>query len=287
MLDNFFHLNHPFNKADEHDLDAAIASKRVADMYYVPDSFSNKKTITGVTFENVSFKGTLLEKLTFRSCKFKDCLFMDAVFRNVRILDSSFENCNFSRVEFDSMYGRPQQFLEAVTDERYANIAIHLYQQLAKLYSEEFQREYRSHAAYHFRYWERIVDFQTSLVDARKHPYPKWIRTKAYISRFFSYLNQVLFGYGYRKANVIVFSFFIILISVLFNYYFAQSWFKDLGDRSVIRAIYLTITTMITLGASGYTPEGDIGYFFVMVNGVLGVTILTATFNVLMKQVTR
>ena len=44
---------------------------------------------------------------------------------------------------------------------------------------------------------------------------------------------------------------------------------------------------MATLGASGYDPDTEIGYLFVIVNVIFGISILSATIGAVFKKVIR
>jgi hypothetical protein len=280
MLRDFFKLNEPVSVFDsEQFLEHLRTSRHICNVHYAPDTLENRK-IKGVTFENVSFSKTRLFRLTFNQCSFVDCLFIGTYFDSVEFHDCDFRDCNFYKSVFRNVYGKPQQFHEAITDSRYANIAVHLYQQLRENYSMESQREFKNEAEYGFAKWRRKNDF----LQARRRN----LRVAQYVpSHIVSWLYDMLFGYGYRSRNLLLTAVCLVVTACAFNHYFAAKLFAEPVQASIVKTVYFTITTMTTLGAAGYIPNTELGYIFVLLNLVIGISILSAAITAIFKKLVR
>ncbi|CAK8716999.1 hypothetical protein GCAAIG_06410 [Candidatus Electronema halotolerans] len=203
MLRNFFKLNAPFDTFNRETFDSHLrTSKHICNVLYEPNSYKEAK-VTRVTFENVSFSKTTIIKVTFIDCIFKDCLFIATKFTSVGFHDCIFENCNFYKSTFHSLYARPHQFRKAIANDEYANIAVHLYQQLRENYYQESQREFKNEAEYYFGHWNRKNEY----IQAKR-------KKKKFYSYIFqhiiSYLYGYLLGYGYRLRNLVVTTFVLL-----------------------------------------------------------------------------
>ena len=138
MRDAFFEISKPFKKIEtEGDFYKLLDQARhINNIMYMPNKLLSK-TIVSVTFENVSFSKTDLKDVTFKNCIFKNCLFISSIFDNVRFHSCSFNCCNFFRAKFNnSCYAKTGQFKNAIWDDKYANIAVVLFEQLRFLYKE-------------------------------------------------------------------------------------------------------------------------------------------------------
>lgn len=280
MLKDFFKLNSPFERLNSDEFDnQLLVSKHLCNILYSPEKLTSKK-IQGVKFENVSFSKTVISKLTFQECIFEDCLFIGTEFDSVEFHDCTFNNCNFFKSKFNSVYAKPSQFRKAITDERFSNIAIHLYQQLRENYYQGSQREFKNEAEYYFCVWKRKNDFIQS---KRKN-----VKLYKYIpGHVVSWIYDAALGYGYKLKNLVITTFLIILSLVFANHIFTKFLFSTPTVKSIIKTTYFTITTMATLGASGYEPNTDIGYIFVIINVLTGISIFSATINSIFKKVIR
>ncbi|MCW8813305.1 MAG: ion channel [Ignavibacteriaceae bacterium] len=280
MLNDFFKLNTPFETFDSERFDnQLIVSKHLCNILYSPEQLTSKK-ITGVKFENVSFSKTTISKLTFKECLFKDCLFIGTEFDSVEFHDCVFENCNFFKSKFISVYAKPRQFRKAITDSKFSNIAIHLYQQLRENYYQGSQREFKNEAEYYFCIWKRKNDF----IQAKR----KNIKFYKFLpNHIVSWVYGATLGYGYKLKNLIITTCFIVVSLVLVNHLFADVLFSSPTTKSIIKTTYFTITTMATLGASGYTPNTEVGYVFVIINVLTGISIFSAAINSIFKKVIR
>jgi hypothetical protein len=198
----------------------------------------------------------------------------------VELHDCAFINCNFFKSVFDSVYAKPHQFRKTIKEARYSNIAVHLYHQLRENYYKNSQREFKNEAEYYFGHWKRKNEYiQAHRSDKKWHQYLP--------SHIGSWLYGHLLGYGYRVRNLVATTFLFVTALIGANYAFAEHLFQAPTEPTVIKTIYLTITTMATLGASGYTPDTELGYLFIVINVLFGISILSATIGAIFKKVIR
>ena len=280
MLRDFFRLNEPITTLDrEAFMQQLRTSKHICNVYYAPDTLDNLR-IKDIAFENVSFSKTRIYQLNFRNCTFTDCLFVGTHFESVEFHNCQFRDCNFFKSVFRNVYGRPQQFRQAITNANYANIAVQLYQQLRENYSAEAQREFKNEAEYGFAKWRRKND----LLQARRASLPV---SRYVVPHVVSWLYDFLFGYGYRLRNLLFTTLALLVIACASNYYFAPQFFSQPVRPSVLKTVYFTVTTMTTLGAAGYNPDTEFGYFFVLLNLLVGITILSTALSAMLKKLVR
>lgn len=280
MLNDFFTLNSPFHKFDFDAFTKHLqTSKHMCNVLFEPDELKlEKRAVEGVVFENVSFSKTKIYDTTFSQCKFKDCLFIGTIFENVELHECSFENCNFFKVKFLNLYAKPYQFERAILDDKYSNIAVHLYHQLRENYHQESQREFKNEVEYSFGHWQRKNDYITNL--RRKKSRINYVP-----SHCLSWIYGYMFGYGFRLRNIVLTTMVLFTTMVVINYSFSDKFFSTNAEISIFKTLYFTLTTMATLGAAGYTPDTDFGYGFIMLNVVFGITILTATIGAILNKV--
>jgi len=279
MLDNFFSLNKPFEDKDETAFEELIqSSKHIHSVLYRPDKLIiSGKRVENIKFENVSFSKTMIEDLTFRNCTFESCLFIGSTIKNVEFHECEFTDCNFHKVNLENIYAKPHQFKKAISDKNYANIAVHLYHELRQNYNTTYQREFKFYIEYHFNYWKTINDFNLAKYHKKKWKeyYPSFIGRKIY---------EIFLGYGYKTRNFLITTFLTVIIIIGINHYFSNSLFSESIEPSLLESVYFTITTMATLGSSGYTPNTDVGFLFVIFNVIIGISILTTSINTIFKR---
>ncbi|NIF33757.1 hypothetical protein F3J29_16640 [Enterobacter sp. Cy-643] len=278
IQDPFFSLKSPFNifSSEEELSKLLLNSSHIKNILYQPEKLSIK-SIDGIVFENVSLSKTTLSNITIKKCKFIDCLFIGCVFDDVRFHDCIFERCNFFRVKFNACYGRPSQFENAIRDKKYANIAVHLFDQLRSLYRIESQKRYKSEAEYHFNKWNYILSF--SKKPQKKDLlffYAKKIVVKTY---------GILFGYGYRLRNLVRTTLVAILGLMSVNFIFGAQLFESGAIDTFEKTIYFTLTTMFTLGASGFESPTNLGMWLILLNMILGISLLTFTVSALFNRI--
>lgn len=261
--------------------DALETSRHVCNVIYRPDKLDLvRKRIEGVTFENVSFSKTDIEGFTFKNCKFMDCLFIATRFIDVNFHSCSFLRSNFYKASFSKIYGKPEQFSGAVPSDQYANIGVHLYQELRDNYVDEAQPEFMREAEYQFKKWSQKLMW---IEMRRKHGFKisfalNWLGLGVY---------RLLFGYGLRLRNLVVTTFISVLLLTILAKKYAPQMFAEGGAVTWMKSVYFTISTMVTMGAVGFTPISDAGYFFLILNAIVGVLLLSATLNAFSKRVSR
>ena len=282
MLSNFFQLNSPFDRINGDQLATLLRTSNHIRNVLLEASPAQNTKLSDITFDNVSFSKKLLQYVTFASCVFRDCLFIGTRFDSVELHDCEFENCNFFKSRFVSVYAKPAQFRKAIPDKRYANIAVHLYHQLRENYYREAQREFKNEAEYQFRHWGRMNEW---IQLRRKRIKIKWYRHG--LRHLVSWLYDYLLGYGYRLSRQIVTTCAIVILVMVANHVCAEYLFSEATQPTVVKTVYLTLTTMATLGASGYSPDTEVGYMFVVFNVLIGISILSATVAAIFKKVIR
>jgi hypothetical protein len=281
-IDPFFCLEGPVREFDSNQLsDALETSAHIRNVLYRPRHFDiRKKRVEGITFENVSFSKTDIGGVTFKECKFIRCLFIGTNFTDVEFHSCSFTRSNFFKATFKAVYGKPEQFSSAVIEDRYANIGVHLYQELRDNYKDEAQPEFMREAEYQFRKWSQKL-LWTELVKKQSFSARnalQWLGLAVY---------RLLFGYGLRLRNLLGTTLLSVLVLTMLARSYASGMFLEEHPVTWIRGIYFTISTMITLGAIGFTPKSDAGYMFLLLNAVAGVVLLSATLNAFSKRVSR
>lgn len=277
--DHFFQLRVPFVKVDESQFGLALkTSGYIRNTLYEP-SLLEEKTIDNVAFENVSLSKTVIRKVTFKNCTFKNCLFIGTCFEDVSFHSCDFIACNFFRAEFKRVYGKPAQFARAIRKHGYANVAVGLFQQLRENYANETQPEFRREAEYYFRVWSRRLKWRDiSRGRTRFRSALSWGGSVAY---------GMLFGYGYRLRNLLITTAFVVLMLTCAAHFLHNNLFVENGATSIARSLYFTISTMVTMGAVGFTPHSNFGYLFVLLNACFGVVLITATVSAIAKRVSR
>lgn len=279
MADKFFQIMAPFTKIEnEADFSKLLQqAKHINSIMYLPDCLQNIK-MSSVIFENVSFSKTSIVGVSFNECVFKNCLFIYSVFDNVRFHGCEFINCNFFRAQFSSScYGKPSQFKKAISDKKYSNIAVWLFDQLRLLYKEDSQRSYRAEAEYYFNDWLYVQNYKKKRCEKKWYKfYPKKISLKLY---------GMFFGYGYKLKNLVLTTSATIILLVILNLTCGKLMFNEHGITSISQSIYFTITTMLTLGASGFGDPTYFGRWIIIINVLLGISLLSFTISALFNRV--
>lgn len=237
-------------------------------------------TKENITFKNISFNHVMIEKSTFKNCNFENCEFVGAVFRGVEIHKCNFLSCNFFRATFCDTYVNPDSLKKAIICEEYSNIAVSMYSKLRQNYFITAQKDFKNESEYQFCRWSRKLLYRelNKMPDVKKY--------FLFALRIFpSFVYDMLYGYGYKATRMISTNLLIVLIFSMINYFSFESAFKG-EEISIIKSLYFTLTTMITLG-SNITPESDVGYILVMVNAVSGIILITSTANSIIRKVSK
>lgn len=277
--DAFFTMRVPFDKMNVDQFALALrTSGHIKDVLYEPDVLE-EKTINDIEFQNVSLSKTSLRKLTFNRCTFRNCLFIGTRFEEVGFHSCNFIDCNFFRASFKKVYAKPSQFAQAVRKHRYANVAVGLFQELRDNYGDTMQPEHRREAEYFFQVWSRRLKWHEMKSSPDKIQFA--------ISWFGSLAYGTLFGYGYRLRNLLLTTSVIVVVLTCAAHVFHPMLFVENGPVSVVRSLYFTVSTMVTMGAVGFTPITSRGYLFVLLNAISGVVLITATVSAIAKRVAR
>ena len=148
--------------ADTYEFWEMIEGERlVTDISYKPNKLEgsghgpDRRLISGKTFENVSFAYTEICDLTFRDCNFINCLFIGATLKRLRIRECSFHNCYMLQCHFEDTYVHVSSFDECMDKAKYANVGVHLYQQLMRNFKAIDQPDFFKDADYKFMIWKR------------------------------------------------------------------------------------------------------------------------------------
>lgn len=282
MLNDFFKLNQGYVEIRSLDelREHLNTSRHLLNIAYMPDTLVREK-LENVTFEEVSFSKTTFQDVTIKNCKFINCLFIGTIFERCSIHDSNFSNCNFFKCKIRDTYAKPFQFKSAIKEDSYSNIAVSLFNELRNQYKEDSQRDFKSEAEYYFHKWKRVEDLYSSRKENQA-----WYKYTP--RRILSFLHYILFGFGYRLRNLIATTLSALGLMIFINHYYAPQIFTETSsDTSIIKTIYFTITTMATLGASGFSNFTEFGYIVVVVNVLVGISLLTFTANSILKRVVR
>jgi hypothetical protein len=274
MVDPFFELKKPFVVFD--DCSAFIAllkgNEKIEDAVFEPDSFVSpispqKWNIGNRNFRNFSFSKTYIKDISFNECVFEECLFMGSVFYNCRFSKCTFINCNVHRFELRNVFVEPKTFAKCIPSKKYANVGVHLFQELLRNSRMQAQPDYADEAQYMFRRWQRFLNQdELAKVPVRRKPRKAAAILGAWAFEFF-------LGSGVRLANLAATTVGLLLILTVSHWAFSQelglagaeSRVENLWD-----AFYFTTVTLTTLGYGDITPTTEIGRIVVGVEALLG-----------------
>lgn len=244
------------------------------------------KTIRDKKFIGCSFKDTTLVGVYFFNCQFEDCLFLSAEFRECEFTHCTFEGSNLHRAKFTrsrispgaiSSYFRPLRF------PRYANIGVHVFQELLKVSLDEHQHEYAPKAYYYWKYWDRfneLHNFQKKRIGVKRFG-ARWV---------FNALHWFATGYGVKATRAMFSSFLLFLWLVIFNFLNWQTLGMvsqaELGQTgSWVEAVYFTLVSITTLGYGDIVPGNAVGQYVMVIETALGVLWLGVLASVVAKRV--
>ncbi len=293
MLNDFFKLNTPFTKITElADLESKLRNTdSLKDFLFVPDlmppadyghpkiKFRNK------TFSNASFSKKLIKDVIFIKCIFKDCLFIGTRIEHCEFQNCKFENVNTHKIEIRKTFLKPEDFKNAITDRKYSNIAIHLFQKIFENTSDVDQLTIVNNAEVYFRNWERLHIIQ---------------KRRSGNLNFWEYLGQIipktlhyLVGYGIRFeiffATYLAFLLlFGILNHLLWNlYYIKTDLFVSQQVHTILHSAYFTFYTTTSLGAGEMFPQSTLGISLSIIQSILGYTFIGVFLSMLIKKIIR
>jgi hypothetical protein len=291
MLNDFFRLNTPFTTiATLADLENMLrTTDSLKNFLFSPDlvppndyghpkiKFRNK------TFTNGSFSKKLIQDVVFINCVFKDCLFIGSRIKNCEFHNCKFENVNTNKIEISKTYLKPEYFKNAITDSKYSNIAVHLFQKIYENISDVDQLTIVNKAEYYFRNW------------SRKHTITKWKNKEI---GFWNFLCEIcpktlhyLVGYGIR-FEIFFATYLVVLLSFwALNH---QFWDKyqiktDLFNEGVvhtkIHSAYFTFYTTTSLGAGEMFPQSNLGIILAVTQSIIGYIFIGVFLSMLIKKI--
>lgn len=261
---------------------------RVENILYRPDSLRGStekfpRKIENVTFRNVSFTRTQIEKISFHDCVFDQCLFIGTQIKNCEFHDCKFIDSNTHKIGFERVYINPKSFKNCLKSRSDQNIGVHLYQRLLRNSNNESQREFARVAAFQLNLWKGNL----SLHDSRENFGLGYKKTIKSIKLFFVFLGLYYWGsvgagvYMTGLANLL---FNIIIVTSGINYLFR----KALGLDDIINfidSIYFTMITFATIGYGDITPSNSLGKIVIALEGFLGFFLLVLVASLAVERI--
>lgn len=291
MLKDFGKLNTPFTTISTlAELENRLkTTDSLKDFLFSPDlvppkdyghpkiKFKNK------VFTNASFSKKLIRDVIFINCVFKDCLFIGSRIEWCEFHDCKFENVNTYKIEIANTYLKPEYFKNAITDKKYSNIAVHLFQKIYENINNSDQLIIVNTAEYYFRDWSRINTIQ------------KWRRGElnhwGFIVKALPQYIHFLVGYGLRfRSFLLTYGIFLSVFGIV-NYYFWDFYgvktdlFACTELRTPIHIAYFTFYTMTSLGAGEMFPQSDLGIVLAITQSIIGYIFIGIFFSMLIKKI--
>lgn len=254
--------------------------KKIEKMIYRPAHLKSKFEpfrfrVKSLTFDQVSFKDTVISDFDFQECTFENCVFIGSIFRNCRFNACRFENCNVFRMELYDCFVDPKQFGKCVPISGNENVGLHLFHELLANSRQQAQPDFADEAQFHFRKWQRY-----QLRGQLRSP----IHSKFSLSNWAKYIGFLLFdwmsGSGMRLRRLFVTSIIALVAIAALNWAFAVEFGlmgKGQGLANFTDALYLSTVIITTLGFGDITPTTDIGRIVISLEAMLGF-VLFATF---------
>jgi hypothetical protein len=293
MLNDFFKLNIPFTTistlADlENRLQTTDSLKDFLfspDLVPPPDYGHPKIKFRNKTFTNGSFSKKLIKDTVFINCAFKDCLFIGTKIENCEFQNCKFENVNTHKIEISKTFLKPDDFKNAITDSKYSNIAVHLFQKIFENTSDIDQLTIVNKAELYFRDWER------------KHTIQKWkngeLKNWAFIKQILPKTLHYLVGYGIR-FEVFFITYFAFLVSFgLVNHCFWDKYniktdlFECEPIHTAFHTAYFTFYTTTSLGAGEMFPQSNLGIILAITQSIIGYIFIGVFLSMLIKKIIR
>lgn len=261
---NFFSQG-PYGTPDDH---SKADGNQIKNKNYYSNTIEKIK-VNGRRYEETNFNKCTIKDVTFMGCTFIDCWFQYATMENVEIHGCVFIRCNFYKCILTDVYANPRQFDHAFPKNiSCANAAVVFYQRLASNYSETFERLYRNHAIFRFRYWKKRNDF--------------YLSEKKVLSCFYYYeqlIYEYWYGYGYKSRRLLVSSIITFSIVVTFNNFY-------LSDNAIgfFKAAFETVMIISTLGVGIKNPTTPIGYIAIILTLISGAIVFSAIAKVIANR---
>ena len=262
----------------------------ISDLLYRPDTLKGGEEpqklydVKGKTFSNVSFAHTEISNLNFTKCAFEDCIFFRTVFDNLEFHDCSFKNCNFGKCRIKETYIDPGSFSECLDIERYANIGIHLYQQLMRNFKDLDQPDFYRSAEFMFRKFRRSeLWYKIKKREIR--------RREGYPMVLWNFLAEKFLGYGVRIWRF-VFTTFVLFFCFWFlnNVFWEEFGLKVLCDNCTKgtwdESLYYTAVSLSNLGYGDIVPSSAYGRMWASFQAVVGAIWFAVMASMIFRRMT-
>ncbi|CAN7423635.1 ion channel [Mesorhizobium caraganae] len=283
MVDPFFQLKGQTTAFGDNGSFFAMLNDRtigiIENSQYSPDILSSPISprvwrIRDKKFSNFSFSKTEISDIEFQNCQFEQCLFMGTIFSNCRFTDCFFTNCNVHRLELRNVYVTPKAFADCILSKQYANIGVHLFQELLRNSRQQAQPDHADAAQYMFRRWQRFLN-QDEL-----RQLPRRQRARKAIAIAASWSFEFFLGSGVRLSNLAGTTVGLIVGLSMLHWRFSDRLGLSAGTaniQSFVDSFYFTAVTLTTLGYGDITPSTELGRVVVGFEALLGF-VLFATF---------
>lgn len=299
MLQNFFRLNSGATDINNQiDFESLISQNdTIENIIYRPNDLKGTSAISKlkvkfITFENVSFKDTLIENVEFINCHFEDCLFLGVKINNCKFLECSFKGVNTYGIDISNSYLNPKFFSKNFKFNHYtkSNIAVQLFQELFNNSVKQEITDFAKSAKFHLLKWKDKLLISKYFFNK---PYPiKWY--KFYHEFIPNSFFRFGFGYGFRLRNFII-SFILIFSGCFFvNRVFWCDYLlckKDLEIEYFCPTVYsdyanLYYTTDVLTKAidSQFQPSSNFGMILYLIQGGIGLIFFSLLVTVLINK---
>ena len=219
---------------------------------------------------------------------FVNCLFIGTTFKRLRIRGCSFLNCYMLHCLFEDTYVHVSSFDKCMDKTKYANVGVHLYQQLMRNFKAIDQPDFFNEADFKFIIWKRY-EFQYKV---RNKKLFNWSVFVNYCRIILNFLFQWAFGYGIRFRNLVRATFLLILLFGAINYYFWANLGLSVScdvceGRSGVAAFYFTIISLSNLGYGDIVPITVLGRLWSSIQAIIGVIWFAIVASMIFKKFTR
>lgn len=231
-------------------------------------------------FLNFSLAKTEIRDIEFQNCTFNECLFMGSTFSNCRFTDCTFTRCNVHRFELRNVFVHPRVFANCIPSKKYANIGVHLFQELLRNSRMQAQPDYSDEAQYLFRRWQRFLN------EDEFAKVPGWRKVQKGTAILGAWAFEFFLGSGVRLRNLAGTSAALLLILTVCHWTFRQLLGLDGPARinNLWDAFYFTTVTLTTLGYGDITPTTEIGRIAIGLEGLLGFVLLATLASTVFRK---
>lgn len=235
-------------------------------------------------FSNFSFSKTHISYVEFINCNFEKCLFIGSIIEKCRFNNCSFYNCNFYRCQFNETFVDTRSFDKCIPDDRYANIAVGLYQELLHNSRQQDLASFSMVAQCNFHRWQRRRIYQDDWVNGSGF----WKRTIVILQVFKSWLIDISSGYGMRLINfsftACLFLLFLTLLNYLFRFQLGLGFREEISS-GLVDSFYFTSVVGTSLGFGDVVPKTDIGRIVVSLEAIAGFVVLATLVSMIFRKI--